>query len=85
MIRKSVKRFSEKIMPKTKGVNQQQKKAARLPERPFLSHGSPTLEGDLRLSSTGGLSPGNILIGCRCASGQSRFCLPNLRDGFPSP
>jgi hypothetical protein len=50
----------------------QQKKAARLPGRPFLSHGSPTLEGDLRMSSTGGLSPGRILIGCRCASGRSR-------------
>jgi hypothetical protein len=48
------------------------KKAAWFPRRPFLSYGSFTLTGDLRTSAPGGLSPGHILIGSRCVSGQSR-------------
>jgi hypothetical protein len=50
----------------------EKKKAAWFPRRPFLSYGSFTLTGDLRTSAPGGLSPGHILIGSRCVSGQSR-------------
>ena len=49
---------------------EQQKKAAWLPRRPFLSHGGATLAGDFGTSA--GAVPGGVLIGCRCISGQSR-------------
>ena len=49
------------------------KKAAWFPKRPFLSHGGHTLAGRSQNVCTGGLSPGRILIGGRCKSGQSRL------------
>ena len=49
-----------------------ERKAARFPGRPFLSYGSSTLTGDFGRIWTGGLSPGRVLLGSRCKSGQSR-------------
>ena len=45
----------------------------------------PHIDGRSQDICTGGLSPGRILIGSRCISGQSRFCCPIRRDGLPSP
>jgi len=50
----------------------EKKKAAWFPKRPFLSYGSLTFNGRFQGRNTGGLSPGYILIGSRCLSGQSR-------------
>ena len=48
------------------------KKAARFPERPFLSYGSSTLTGDFGTSAPGAYLPAAFLLGSRCKSGQSR-------------
>ncbi len=48
------------------------KKAARFPERPFLSYGSLTLNGRSQDVVIRGPISRLILIGSRCSSGQSR-------------
>ena len=48
------------------------KKAARFPETAFPVLRQLHIDGRFQNLSTGGLSPGHILIGSRCISGQSR-------------
>ena len=45
----------------------------------------PHISGRFQNLCTRGLSPGRILIGDRCKSGQSRTGSRHRRDGFPSP
>jgi len=65
--------------PKTK------KKAARFPERPFLSHGSLTFKRAISGRRIRGPISRFIPIGSRCLSGQSRSVARSVRAGFPSP
>ena len=43
------------------------------------------IDGRSQNLCTGGLSPGRILIGCRCIIGTVANWSPNRRDGLPSP
>ena len=45
----------------------------------------PHISGRFQNICTRGLSPGRILLGSRCSSGQSRSGARHRRDGLPSP
>src|SRR3954468_19050156 len=61
-----------------------QKKAARFPERPFLSYGSHTLTGDFEFRLRGPISR-SYSTRQPLQIGAVAIWIPNRRDGFPSP